>query len=285
VTLNIGKTGANYGLIRGAGSILFVLVTIFLQNTPFLRPNTPGNIATWMMLLTFPALAVVSVFPARYMNFVRTTEKITTKDTKDTKDIKDIAGKQSLRIFLTPTFLPGFGIIMLNMVGMGAIRGFVSIYVVERVHWEAAALMWTISATAEIPFIMMSRGIVRRVGALRLMAFSTGVMAIRLCVYPLVPTPAGMVVAQCFHALTYGLFHPAAIAFISENVPAEKRALGMTLYLALGTGVPTILGQAASGLIIDTLGWTPLWFIMAVFPAMAVAIYLVYEKRKQSVLP
>jgi hypothetical protein len=43
-TLNLGPTG-NYGGIRTAGSVNFVLMMLFLQVTPFLRPDNPVNVS------------------------------------------------------------------------------------------------------------------------------------------------------------------------------------------------------------------------------------------------
>jgi PPP family 3-phenylpropionic acid transporter len=105
------------------------------------------------------------------------------------------------------------------------------------------------------------------------MVFGSGAITIRLLLYALFPTPAGIIAAQCMHSLCYGLFHPAAITFISSCVPPERRALGMSLYLSLGTGLPNLIGNIAGGFIIENLGYHALFGLFALFPVIAIIFY------------
>ncbi|GAB1483978.1 hypothetical protein MASR2M78_27950 [Treponema sp.] len=59
-TLALGNTG-DYGRVRVVGSVSFVGVSLFLQFTPILKPNTPLSIATWISLASFLTLVSLIV--------------------------------------------------------------------------------------------------------------------------------------------------------------------------------------------------------------------------------
>jgi PPP family 3-phenylpropionic acid transporter len=162
---------------------------------------------------------------------------------------------------------------------MAAVNSFFSLFLVEELKWDAVGFMWALASVAEVPFMFLSKRLITRFGALNIMVFGSGAVTIRLLLYALVPMPAGIIVAQCTHCLCYGLFHPAAIAFISSSVAPERRALGMSLYLSLGTGVPNLLGNIAGGFIIEHLGYRVLFGLFAFFPVIAIVLYSVMKRR------
>jgi PPP family 3-phenylpropionic acid transporter len=161
----------------------------------------------------------------------------------------------------------------LGRLAMAPITSFFSLYVVEALHWNAVGLMWAISATSEIPFIFFSGPLIRRFGAPRLLAFSMVAISVRLALYALFPTPLGAVVGQTLHSLCFGLFHPAAVAFVATHVPPERRAVGMSLYLSLGVGLPTFLGSAVGGLVVDLGGYRLLFGSFITFALAGLALY------------
>jgi PPP family 3-phenylpropionic acid transporter len=50
---------------------------------------------------------------------------------------------------------------------------------VEVLHWNAVRLIWALSTLAEIPFMFISGGLIRRFGAFRLMVFSAALIGIQ----------------------------------------------------------------------------------------------------------
>jgi PPP family 3-phenylpropionic acid transporter len=52
----------------------------------------------------------------------------------------------------------------------------------------------------------------------------------------------------------------------------------MTIYLSLGTGLPTFLGNILGGFIVEYLGYRTLFASYAVFPVLAFGVYLVIRK-------
>ncbi|MDR0387153.1 MAG: MFS transporter [Treponema sp.] len=265
-TIAIGSTG-DYGKIRTAGSVSFILMTLFFQAALILPVNTPVNIALWMVITATLTIISIIFIPPSY-------------------EIKRGPGQKgpakSTRGIWTAMFVAGLVIMALNRLGMSSVYGFLSLYLTESLQWDAVGLMWALASMSEVPFMFLSRRIISRFGAFNCMAVSTAALILRMLLYAFFPFKAGIILAQALHSLCFGLFHPAAISFISTCVPPERRALGMSLYLSLGSGLPTFLGNILGGFIVEYSGYRTMFGVFTVFPVIAVGVYAVtmLQRRK-----
>jgi PPP family 3-phenylpropionic acid transporter len=214
-TIAIGKTG-DYGKIRTAGSISFILMTLFLQAALILPVNTPVNIALWIVITTCIAIISIAFIPWEY-------EK---NQGRETGGRISGNGDKSKRGIWSALLIVGLVIMALNRLGMSSVYGFFSLYLTEALEWDAVGLMWALASTSELPFMYLSRRIINRFGAFNCLAISTSALILRMLLYAFFPSKAGIILAQMLHSLCFGLFHPAAITFISSCIPLKRRALG-----------------------------------------------------------
>jgi PPP family 3-phenylpropionic acid transporter len=267
-TLAIGQSG-DYGKIRTIGSISFILMTLFFQTALVLPANTAVNIALWTVIAMVPAMIAVIFIPAAYekKRGVRPVRQAAPPGQKSA-----VQGRRGIR---SPWLVIGIVMMALNRLGMSSIYGFFSLYLSESLRWNAVGLMWALAAASEVPFMFLSRRIINRFGAFNCLAISVVALILRMLLYACFPFKAGVVAAQLLHSLCFGLFHPSAIAFITGCVPPERRALGMSLYLSLGSGLPTFLGNILGGFIVEQAGYRALFGSFTVFPVIAVGVYTV----------
>ncbi|GHV53886.1 MFS transporter [Spirochaetia bacterium] len=271
VSIGIGP-GGNYGKIRTPGTISYVVTILILQFTPLLRPNHRYNIIIWTALFTIFSMIVYAGIPSKYTHVSRP---------------RSIPGNQGPSAPLsrtgiwTPLLILGLLTIALSRLALSGAQSFFSLYVVHELHWEAIGLLNAISAASEMPFLFFSKRIIDRFGALNCLALGCFAVLIRLVILVLFPTPAGAVASQTLHSLSFGLFHPAAMAFISSCVPPHKRALGMSLYLAIGGTLPGLLGNISGGFIVDHLGYRALFSSFTVFAVLSTALALFIALRQR----
>jgi PPP family 3-phenylpropionic acid transporter len=264
-TITLGSTG-NYGLVRAAGSVSFVLVALGLQYVSFMRPDKPLNIGVWLVITAIASMVALIFLPD-------------SRPRSRSAQCQDPAERgNGKRKIMDAGLLAGFVVIALGRLAMAPIVSFFSLFLVEEIQWDAVGLMWAISASSEIPFMVFSSRLIRRFGAPRLLAASVVAVAARLAVYALFPNPAGAVSGQLLHSLCFGLFHPAAVAFVSARVPPERRATGMALYLAFCIGIPTFVGSAISGLVVELAGYRVLFASFIVFALASTVLYLFTHK-------
>jgi len=265
-TVRIGKSG-DYGKIRAFGSISFIIFVLFLQWTPFLKPNISKNIAIWIVITTLTAIIYLLILPrSMFTSIEHEHEK------KDTEK-----GIPLLSVY----FIGGFAIIFLCRFAMSSVYTFFPLYLTETLNWNAVGIMFALSSASEVPFMFLSVILIRRFGALPLLALSAGGIALRLLLWALFPYKPIVIAAQLLHALCYGIYHPAAVQFISSVFPAEKRGIGMPVYLALGSGLPALLGNMAGGVIVESIGYRPLFAIYAGIAALGVVIFGIMKSKSK----
>jgi PPP family 3-phenylpropionic acid transporter len=265
-TLVVGK-GGNYGKLRSFSSIAFICSVLFFQWFPLLPRDRSINIGIWISIMSLGALVFVGILPA----------PLGVQNSGPSP-----GAAPSARWLRNPRFILGLAMIALSRIAMSPVLSFLSLYVTEYVHWDAVGLVWAIAAAAETPLIFFSRRIIRYFKSPLLVIFLTGfALILRLLIYAFLPYPPAVVGAQLLHSLCYGLFHPAAVAFISANVPPEHRATGMTIYISLGTGLPTFLGNILGGFIVEYLGYPFLYGSFTIFPILAMGVYGIIRRGRQ----
>jgi PPP family 3-phenylpropionic acid transporter len=272
-TVRIGKSG-DYGKIRVCGSISFIIFVLFLQWTPFLKPDSAKNIAFWIVLTSL--VTIIYLFNLPRDLFASIEHEREHEHEKDN-------GKEKGIPLLSVYFIGGFAIIFICRFAMSSVYTYFPLYLTEKLQWNAVGLMFALSSAAEVPFMFISVKLLRRFGALPLLALSAGGIALRLLLWAIFPYKPVIIAAQLLHSLCYGVYHPAAVQFISSVFPAEKRGIGMPVYLALGSGLPALIGNITGGVIVEAVGYRPLFAIYAGSAAVAVLIFYFMRKKGHAI--
>lgn len=254
---------AGYGRIRVFGSAGFIVTALVLQSIPNFDRSPPWRIA-----------ACIGAGAAAFCASLLVLPKASAAPSPRPR-----APAAEGRRGIDPVFILGLAIIALGRIAMAPITSFLSLYVVDDLKWNAVGALWALSACAEMPLMVIAARIVRRTGPMGAIAIASGAVALRLAIYAIFPSPAGVVAGQLLHSLCYGLFQPAAVAFVALRVPPEQRSRGMAAFTSLGVGLPTFLGSSLGGLVVQAAGYRVLFASYTVFAAASVALYLVARRR------
>jgi len=268
-TIQIGKTG-NYGRIRVWGSISFIFFTLCLQWTPFLKPNSAGNISLWITIGSVMSVAPILLLPGPLL---RSSPK------HDDKGLAEPEGKPVP--IISAYVLGGFAIIFLSRLSMTSIYTYFPLYLTEVLQWNAVGLMFALAAASEVPFMFLSGKLIRRFGALPLLALSAAAVCLRLLVLAFLPFKPCIIVSQLLHSLCFGIFHPSAVHFFASIFPAKKRGTGMSVYLILGSGIPALISNMAGGVIVEAAGYQSLFTLYAAISGAAVLIWIVVRLNRK----
>jgi PPP family 3-phenylpropionic acid transporter len=263
-TVRIGKSG-DYGKIRTFGSLGFIVFVLFLQWTPFLKPDNAKHIVFWIVITSLAVIVYLFFIP---------------RATFDAAEHEHEKNNDRRIPLLSIYFIGGFAIIFLCRFAMSSVYTFFPLYLTETLQWNAVGLMFALSSAAEVPFMYISVMLIRRFGALPLLAISAGGIFLRLLLWALFPYKPVIIASQFLHSLCYGTYHPAAVQFISSIFPAEKRGVGMPVYLALGSGLPSLLGNMIGGVIAEATGYRPLFAIYAGTAGAAVLVFCIMGNRR-----
>ena len=141
------------------------------------------------------------------------------------------------------------------------------------------SVFWAIGVTAEvILFLIMSR-LAKRFELWRMLGFSLAISAIRWLMIAAVPTWfAVMIVAQILHAVTFGLYHAAAIRLIHQYFTGRHQGKGQALYSGISFGAGGAVGSIYSGLVWDYINRPMVFVIAAIFSVMGVYLTLRHQQ-------
>jgi PPP family 3-phenylpropionic acid transporter len=257
------------------------VIVLFLQFTPVFKVDTSEHIAFWIVLTT--AAAIVPFL------FLNGRPGVSREEPSPQRSPAGVPGRQTAergkagktRIW-TGTFVVGLLIMFFCRLAMSPVYTFFPLFLTETMNWPVVGAMSALATAAEVPVMYFSARILRRYDPLPLLALSAAAIGVRMGIYALFPIKGWLIAAQLLHSLCYGLFHPAAVAFIIFSVPPERRALGMTLYLSLGSGLPSLIGNVLGGIIAHDGNYRRVFAVFDLFAAAGVAVYLFSRKPRRT---
>jgi len=250
-----GRKAPNYGILRGFGSVGFILVTLIVQSIPGFDGMPP-----LVMSLAMAGLALVFFVALFWLPETGSGERATKNASKNYS-------------WIDSTFLIGLAVIALGRLSMSSINSFFSLYMIETLDWHAIGSMSALAVIVEIPMMMAAWRFMRKRSPMEAIAIASAAIVARLLVYALFPSHIGVIVAQLLHSLCYGLFQPASLAFVNLKTPPSERTTGMALLMGLGMGLPAFLGSAFGGLIVEAVGYRWLFALFSVFALLSLALY------------
>jgi MFS transporter, PPP family, 3-phenylpropionic acid transporter len=270
VAMTAGRRGWDYGVLRATGSAGFVVVALVLQLQPGFDDSPAGRIALLIGLVAAAFGLSVLILPESGSGNAKPRARPLPAPRPDGGGAPRLA---------SGVFVLGLVVIALGRLAMAPVNSFFSLYLVDEVKWAAVGGMWALAAAAEIPLMLLSGRIVARLGPMRATMLGTGAIALRLAIYALFPSPAGVVAAQLLHSLCFGLLHPAGVAFVTLTVPPGRRAQAMAAYMGLGVGLPSFAGSALGGIVLQGFGYRVLFGSFIAFALGAMALYAAKRTR------
>jgi len=169
----------------------------------------------------------------------------------------------------------------LQAISHGAYYTFFSIYLEEHQYTRAVTgWMWGLGVFAEVLLFIFMHRLLARFDVCQLFNLALFITAIRWVVLAFwVDNLVFLIVAQCFHAASFGLFHASAIHLIHQLFSGKLQVRGQALYAGLSFGLGGALGNLISGYAWDSLGSTWTFLGSAIIAIVATIISVVYVRR------
>ena len=168
--------------------------------------------------------------------------------------------------------------IFLMQVGFGGFYNFFTIYETDHgISLEMTSWMWSFGVICEI-FMLYFQGPLLQRNLLNILQFATLVTAIRWMMLYLYPESVILTFAsQSLHAISFALYHTAAITYVFSLYAQKKLAQQFFLGIAFG------LGGSVGAVISGQIYGEHLFLIESIITFMAFAILFVHQKRKESI--
>ena len=168
--------------------------------------------------------------------------------------------------------------IFLMQVGFGGFYNFFTIYeTAHGISLEMISWMWSFGVICEI-FMLYFQGPLLQRNLLNILQFATLVTALRWMILYLFPDSVALTFAsQSLHAISFALYHTAAITYVFSLYTQKK--LAQQFFLGIAFGLGGSVGAVLSGQIYGEY----LFLVESMITFMAFVILLIHQKRKESI--
>lgn len=246
---HLGNKTAKYGRIRLWGSVGFIVTVIGLG---YLFDYFPIRTLLWAILALMIGLMALS----RYI-----PEAAVTSHASDDVSIWQVLRNPAVLAF----FIGGF----LMAAAHGPYYTFYSIYLVDHGYSKSSVgLLWSLGVITEIGIFLVIPFLTRIFGLRGMLLASFGGAVLRFLMIGWgVESVAVIIAAQFLHAVTFGVYHSAAVEMVHRFFRGKHQSRGQALYNSVTYGAGGTLGGLYSGAIWDSLG-ASLTFTLAALCAL-----------------
>jgi PPP family 3-phenylpropionic acid transporter len=170
--------------------------------------------------------------------------------------------------------------IFLVSITLGAANAFFSIYLDSIGAGEGGiGLGWAISSISEIPVMLYSGYLLRRIGSGGLLKISFITFAIRWLLYSFIRTPSLAILVQVLHGLSYATYLIGSVTLVNERAPAGMSTSALSMLNLVSFGAGAICGSLLGGYIYETAGIAMMFRTLSLIAVAGFGIFLISQRR------
>ena len=251
---HLATTDGHYSRIRLWGSIGFIVASLFLG---YLIDLQGINILLWVLLITQAIIFFLS---------------------NTIPEAKEIHHKKNdlpiWKIIKTPSVVALLIGCTLMVSAHGVLYNFYSIYLKEHGYSSATiGWLWAVGVICEIFIFMLMPKILRRFSLKTILLISLFLGVIRFILIGASPNHFYLLlIAQMFHAATFGSFHAASIEVIAYFFKGRNQSRGQAIYNSVAYGIGGTIGGLGGGYLIQYLGGQLGFMIAAISPLIGFVV-------------
>jgi len=166
--------------------------------------------------------------------------------------------------------------VFLMQVGFGGFYNFFTIYETSHgVSLEMISWMWSFGVICEIVMLYFQGPLLQR-NLLNILQFATFITALRWMMLYLFPDSVALTfTSQSLHAISFALYHTAAITYVFSLYTQKK--LAQQFFLGIAFGLGGSVGAVLSGQIYGE----KMFLIEAIITFMAFMVLWIHQKRRR----
>ncbi len=251
---HLATTDGHYSRIRLWGSIGFIVASLFLG---YLIDLQGINILLWVLLITQAIIFFLS------------------NTIPEAKEIHHKKNDLSIwKIIKTPSVVALLIGCTLMVSAHGVLYNFYSIYLKEHGYSSATiGWLWAVGVICEIFIFMLMPKILRRYSLKTILLISLFLGVIRFILIGASPDQFYLLlIAQMFHAATFGSFHAASIEVIAYFFKGRNQSRGQAIYNSVAYGIGGTIGGLGGGYLIQYLGGQLGFMIAAISPLIGFVV-------------
>ena len=174
--------------------------------------------------------------------------------------------------------------IFLLAVTVGAVSSFLSIYLDGIGAVEGyIGLAFAIAAISEVPVMLYSGRIMRRIGSSGLLKVSFFTFALRWILLSFIDVPVWALLVQVLHGISYAAFIVGGVTYINERTPEGLSTTAQAIFNVVIFGLGAIVGALLGGYLFDTVGMMTLFRILTLVALLGLLVFWLADRSHQPV--
>lgn len=271
-TLKLRNEGQNvsYSVTRSVGPFVYSLMAVGFGS----MLDVYGS---WIRIPVYIALAAMVIIVAW---FVQAPAHVSTEGQADRQSgsIRRLMQNRSYLMFLIP--------VLVIHVGYNAMISFYPLLISELGGGnKELGLALFIASICQVPIIMFYGALERKFGHVRFwLALSMFVFELKGMMIAFSPNLAFSMYMQVFEVLTWGLFLPASMSYLTQIVDRQSFATATTIFFAITFGLSAMIGNFSGGLLSEWYGVRTMMVIMNSFAFLGFLWFMgfmIVEKRRK----
>ena len=186
--------------------------------------------------------------------------------------MRELFSNPRMILFLVTAFVTGMA--------LSSINSFLSAYLGELgIGKSLLGFALAIATVAELPVLFFGNRLLAKLKPHGLLILSMFATMIRLFLYAVFTTPAGILVFQLINGFTFATLWVAGVSFINENAPPGLSATTQGVFGAAVFGFGAAGGGFFGALLLERLGGGQMYAIFGAMMLVMLIVYVLLERR------
>jgi len=163
----------------------------------------------------------------------------------------------------------------------GGVNSFFSLYL-NQIGATAGQIgfSWALAAVSELPVMIFSAVMLKRIGAEGLLILASLVFIVRWLLYSVIDVPLWALLVQLLHGLSFAAFLVGGVTYVSERTPTGLSATAQAIYSTVTFGLASITGSMIGGYLYDNVGMQNFFRIFSLLGLTGLVIFLMARRHK-----
>ena len=165
-------------------------------------------------------------------------------------------------------------------IGLSTVNNYLFPYMEElHISKSLMGVSMTLSTISELPVLLFSNRLLKRLKPHGLLVLGMGMTALRLLLFAAASTATEVLVFQLINGLTFGAVWVAGVSYAEQSAPPGLSASAQGLFSAVVFGVGAAIGGFAGSLLLEALGGRLMFLVAGVFVLLSMGVLLLLERR------
>lgn len=165
-------------------------------------------------------------------------------------------------------------------IGLSTVNNYLFPYMEElHISKSLMGVSMTLSTISELPVLLFSNRLLKRLKPHGLLVLGMGMTALRLLLFAVASTATEVLVFQLINGLTFGAVWVAGVSYAEQSAPPGLSASAQGLFSAVVFGIGAAIGGFAGSLLLEALGGRLMFLVAGVFVLLSMGVLLLLERR------